>query len=118
MAAAICALLAAPTRRHAVYNIAYGEATSVEDLLRLMRESLPDLRGEVVAADEANVLVEPEKRSGRWGAYDIARLTADTGWRPRPLGEAIADYLAWMRSESVGLESQELEPAKPFSDQS
>ena len=99
VATGICALLEAPQRRHQVYNIGFGEATSVQDLLDCLVRVVPSALYEVVEAAEANVLVEPDKRLGRWGPYDISRLTAETGWQPRPLAEAIADYVAWLREE-------------------
>jgi nucleoside-diphosphate-sugar epimerase len=31
-----------------------------------------------------------------WGAYDISRITADTGWTPRPTREAFHGYMDWI----------------------
>ena len=100
VASAVVALLEAPTLRHPVYNIAYGEATSVETLLDCIAAVVPTAHGELVDASEANVLVEPNKRTGRWGAYDTSRIRQDTGWQPRPLAEAIADYVHWLREDA------------------
>jgi UDP-glucose 4-epimerase len=34
-----------------------------------------------------------------WGAYDISRIGADTGWKPRPMREALHAYMDWLASE-------------------
>jgi nucleoside-diphosphate-sugar epimerase len=34
-----------------------------------------------------------------WGAYDISRISADTGWRPRPVREALHAYMDWIAIE-------------------
>jgi nucleoside-diphosphate-sugar epimerase len=31
-----------------------------------------------------------------WGAYDISRIAADTGWQPRPVREAFLAYMDWL----------------------
>jgi UDP-glucose 4-epimerase len=31
-----------------------------------------------------------------WGVYDIARIIADTGWRPRRVREAFHGYMDWI----------------------
>ena len=46
--------------------------------------------------EEADLALETHPAGGRWGAYDIARLTEDCGWRPRPLDEALAEYRDWL----------------------
>jgi len=45
---------------------------------------------------EAHLALETHPAGGRWGAYDIARIAADCGWRPRPLREALAEYRDWL----------------------
>ena len=37
------------------------------------------------------------RRKGRFGAYDIARMRGEFGWRPRPLRDAMRDYIAWLK---------------------
>jgi UDP-glucose 4-epimerase len=34
-----------------------------------------------------------------WGAYDISRVTAETGWKPRPVREALHAYMDWIAAE-------------------
>jgi UDP-glucose 4-epimerase len=34
-----------------------------------------------------------------WGAYDVSRLTAETGWKPRPVREALHAYVDWMAGQ-------------------
>jgi UDP-glucose 4-epimerase len=31
-----------------------------------------------------------------WGPYDISRIVAETGWRPRPMRDAFHDYMGWI----------------------
>ena len=93
VATAIMALLACPNPRHPVYNIANGAFTTLRDLAALV----PDLRWTETAPEEADIATNVTLTGGRWGAYDISRMVADTGWRPRPLGEAIADYAGWLK---------------------
>lgn len=97
VAEALVLLLAAPTIAHPVYNIAHGELATIADLIAITAEVVPGLRHEVVADEQANVLGDARRRIGRFGAYDIARMTAEFGWRPRPLRDAMHDYIAWLR---------------------
>lgn len=95
VASAIALLLRAPALPHDLFNVASGVGASVGDVLGHVGRAVPGFRWRVVEA-EANVVADPTRRRGAWGAYDISRLTA-LGWRPRPLGEAIADYIAWLK---------------------
>ena len=36
-----------------------------------------------------------------WGAYDIARIERDTGWRPRPGREAFHEYMDWVAENDL-----------------
>ena len=38
-------------------------------------------------------------KDGMWGAYDISRIGADTGWKPRPMRDALHAYMDWLASE-------------------
>ena len=49
-------------------------------------------------SEEAHLSPAAHPAGGRWGAYDISRLEADCGWRPRPLEEALAEYRDWLRT--------------------
>src|SRR5262249_21740214 len=94
---ALIQLVQAPRFRHAVYNIAYGEAATVRNLVSYVAERLPGTRWEVTGEAEANVVVNAGRRSGRWGAYDISRICHEFSWRPRPLRQAVQDYIDWLR---------------------
>ena len=91
------ALLTCARPRHPVYNIALGEFVSLLDLARLAARIIPGFSFEEVEAGDADLAGNPAHVGGRWGAYDISRMAADTGWRPRPLETALADYAAWLR---------------------
>jgi len=97
VARGLCHLLEARSPKHAVYNIANGELATLADLIAYTAEVVPGLRHEVVADAEANVLGDARRRVGRFGAYDIARMTDEFGWRPRPLRDAMHDYIAWLK---------------------
>jgi UDP-glucose 4-epimerase len=97
--AATAALLDCEAPRHAVYNIAHGEAVSLRGLAELVAELVPGARWREATPAEAGLALDPVPSSGRWGAYDIARLAADCGWRPRPLDEALADYRDWLAAQ-------------------
>ena len=97
VAGAVCDLLAAPALRHDVYNIASGEPTTLAALARLVCSVVPGATWyEASPGDAADVVGSPARRTGAWGAYDIARITADVRWQPRPLRQGLADYAAWI----------------------
>jgi nucleoside-diphosphate-sugar epimerase len=97
VARALAVLLRAPNPAHDLYNVAYGEPTTTGALLDIVGATIPGFRWRVTDAASANVVGDPTRRRGAWGAYDIARLAA-LGWAPRPLTQAIADYAAWIRA--------------------
>ena len=96
---AVTALLDCPRPRHPVYNIAQGEAVSLRALADLVAELVPGTRWREVPPAEADIALGPHPAGGRWGAYDISRLAADAGWRPRPLDAAFADYRDWLKAQ-------------------
>jgi UDP-glucose 4-epimerase len=100
IAEAIQRLLKVPIEmlKHRVYNIAYGEAVTLRELAALAAKASPGLRLELVPEAEADIKISNKRRTGRWGAYDISRAVEDFGWKPRPLAEALADYIAWIRA--------------------
>ena len=97
VAEALCRLLKGRTPAHGVYNIAYGELATIADLIAYVAEVVPGVRHEVVPDAEANVLGDARRRKGRFGAYDITRMRDEFGWRPRPLRDAMHDYIAWLK---------------------
>ncbi len=100
VADAIRRLLLAPpaSLRHDTYNVAFGKALTVRDLVTLVARSVPGLRLEVAPPEAAEIKDDGMRRTGRWGAYDISRAERDLGWKPRPLEQAMADYIAWLRA--------------------
>jgi nucleoside-diphosphate-sugar epimerase len=82
---------------HDSYNIAQGEAVTLERLLETIRHIIPELRWEVRPQSECDIVMNPDRRFGRWGAYDINRLHREVGWQPLGLEEALADYVRHVR---------------------
>lgn len=105
VAVALALLLRAPAPRSDVYNVAYGEFSLISEMLDIVREVVPDLQAEVVAADQADITYRPEQRLARWSDYDITRLRAEVGWQPRPLREALQSYVHWIRNNEPGWET-------------
>jgi nucleoside-diphosphate-sugar epimerase len=89
--------LGAPDLKHATYNVAQGEFTTLGELVEIVREVVPDLRALVAPEAEADIAQDPGRRLGRWSDYDISRLRDECGWRPRPIREALQSYVAWVR---------------------
>lgn len=101
VAAGIAALLDAPALNYPVYNIAQGETATVGDLLGWAADAIPGLVSEVTDDPaEADILADPALVGGMWGAYDIGRMIADTGWRPRPTRTALHAYIDRLRNEA------------------
>jgi UDP-glucose 4-epimerase len=62
-------------------------------------EKVPGLRAEIVPAEQADIVQDPTHRDGMWGAYDVSRISAETGWKPRPMREALHAYMDWIAAE-------------------
>jgi nucleoside-diphosphate-sugar epimerase len=86
---------------HDVYNIAYGQAVTVKDFLETVAEIVPSIHWQVADPSDCDVIADPVFKGGRWGAYDISRISRETGWRPTPLRDALADYVGFIRSFGV-----------------
>lgn len=97
VARAIVALLHAPTLRYSTYNVAQGCVTRIAELVEWAAQKAPGFHAEVVADADADILQDESPRDGMWGAYDISRITAETGWKPRPVREALQAYMQWIR---------------------
>jgi nucleoside-diphosphate-sugar epimerase len=95
--AAMAMLLRADRLAHDVFNVSLGLPATVAEILGHVQAAVPGFRWRVTAKEDANVVENPSRTRGAWGAYDNARLRA-IGWSPRPLAEAIADYVAWVRT--------------------
>ncbi len=99
VASAIAALLRAPHLRYCTYNVACGATASIADMVGWAAEKVPGFHAEVVPAEQADIVQDPSLRDGMWGAYDVARIGAETGWKPRPMREALHAYMDWIAAE-------------------
>jgi UDP-glucose 4-epimerase len=99
VARAIVALLRIDQLRHCVYNIASGHTTRLGDLVAWAAEKYPGFHAEITTAEEADILQDPARVDGMWGAYDISRISAETGWQPRPVRDALLAYMEWIASQ-------------------
>ncbi|HEV7612777.1 MAG TPA: NAD(P)-dependent oxidoreductase [Steroidobacteraceae bacterium] len=95
----IISLLRAPKLRYSAYNIAAGVTATVGDLVQWAAEKAPGFHAEIVAAGEADILQDPSLTAGMWGAYDISRILAETGWKPRPVRQALHAYMDLIAAE-------------------
>ncbi|MCB8883112.1 NAD(P)-dependent oxidoreductase [Acidisoma cellulosilytica] len=102
VAAAIRALCRAPSLTHGVYNIAAGETTTIGHLVDWAAEKCPGFSAKIVPAAEAEMIEDASLTGGMWGAYDIARITAETDWRPRPPRDAFHAYMDWIAAQRAG----------------
>jgi UDP-glucose 4-epimerase len=99
VARAIIGLLLAPQLRYASYNVAAGETASIGEMVRWAAEKVPGFGAEVVSPSEADILQDASLKDGMWGAYDISRIEAETGWKPRSTREALHAYMDWLVAE-------------------
>ena len=96
VARGIMALLDASQLKHAVYNVALGETVTIGEMIGWAAEKVSAVRGEITSPADADVVQDSPSRGGMWGAYDISRIVAETGWRPRPMREAFHAYMDWI----------------------
>ncbi len=96
VARAIIALIEAPNLNYRTYNVGSGESTTIGDFLDYAREKVPGLKWELSSFESCNIDQDPRLSNGMWGVYDIARIIADTGWRPREVREAFHGYMDWI----------------------
>lgn len=99
LAHGIISLLRAPALRYSSYNVAYGATASIRDIVACVAEKVPGFKAEIVAPEQAELLQDPALKDGMWGAYDISRIGAETGWKPRPLRQALHAYMDWIIAE-------------------
>ena len=99
VARAIVALLHAPALRYSAYNVAAGATATLGELIDWAAEKAPGFHAEVAAADQADILQDDTQSDGMWGAYDISRIRAETGWQPRPVRDALHAYMDWIAAE-------------------
>jgi UDP-glucose 4-epimerase len=96
VARAIVSLLEAPRLNYSAYNVASGVTASIGELVKWVAEKVPGFSAEVVPPEQADIVQDPALKDGMWGAYDVSRLTVETGWQPRPVREALHAYMDWM----------------------
>jgi UDP-glucose 4-epimerase len=101
VARAVVSLLRAPALRYGVYNVAAGRTATVGDLVGWAAEKAPGFHAEITAAADADIVQDAALSSGMWGAYDISRIGAETGWQPRPVREALHAYMDWIGSHET-----------------
>jgi UDP-glucose 4-epimerase len=98
-ASGIVSLLHAPNLRYSAYNLATGTTVTIRDLVEWIAEKVPGFHAEITAPTEADLFQDATLADGMWGAYDISRITAETGWKPRPTREALHAYMDWIVAE-------------------
>ena len=101
VARGILALIEAESLDHDLFNLAYGAAASIGELIDLVAAVVPGTRWQESALEQADIIGDPGQGRGASGAYDNSRLRA-LGWSPMPLGEALADYVGWVRNDELG----------------
>jgi UDP-glucose 4-epimerase len=99
VADAVISLLRAPRLRYGAYNVACGATASIGEMVRWVAEKVPGFSAEIVPPEQADIVQDPTLRDGMWGAYDVSRIFAETGWQPRPLRAALHAYMDWMAAE-------------------
>ena len=99
VARAIVSLLRAPRLGYSAYNVAYGRVVTIGDMVGWAAEKVPGFGAEVVPAEQADIVQDPTLKDGMWGAYDVSRIFGDTGWKPRPMREALHAYMDWIVAE-------------------
>lgn len=103
VAAAIISILRAPALRYRAYNIAAGVTSTVGELVRWAAEKAPGFGAEIVPSEQADIVMDLTRTDGMWGAYDISRIANETGWRPRPVRQALHDYIDWLAAERAAV---------------
>ena len=98
VARAMIALLEKGAYDHPVYNVAQGEAVTLRELIAICAEIVPGLTWDLAPPEEADIVADDTHTGGRWGAYDISRIHAETGWQPMPMREALAHYADFIRT--------------------
>lgn len=101
VALALTALLHCESTNHPVYNIAAGQFVTLSELIAIVTRLKPGFRFVEADANLADIADTRPRTSGRNGAYDISRITADTDWRPGTLEDAVQDYCVWLKTHDV-----------------
>ncbi len=101
VARAVVSLLRARALRYGAYNVAAGTTATVGDLVGWAAEKVPGFQAEITAAADADIVQDASLSDGMWGAYDISRISAETGWKPRPVREALHAYMDWIAAHET-----------------
>lgn len=88
---AVQRVMLAPRLRHKAYNIGSGGIVTNAMVADAVRQTIPDAR---LAFDPRP---RPERLILSFG-MDIGRISAELGYRPRSLQDAVADYIGWLRA--------------------
>ena len=99
VARGIVSLLRAPRLQYSSYNIAQGTVTSIGELIEWAAQRAPGFHAQLCRDEDADILQDPTLRDGMWGAYDISRIALQTGWKPRPVREALHAYMQWIEAQ-------------------
>ncbi len=83
---------------HPVYNIALGQSVTVRELVEEVARIIPGTTWEDCGDGDCDIAGDDTFKGGRWGAYDISRISEETSWRPRPLSVALQDYVTFVRT--------------------
>src|SRR5882724_4591474 len=97
----VVSLLRARALRYGAYNVAAGTTATVGDLVGWAAEKVPGFQAEITAAADADIVQDASLSDGMWGAYDISRISAETGWKPRPVREALHAYMDWIAAHET-----------------
>jgi UDP-glucose 4-epimerase len=101
VAQAIIALLRPARLRYSAYNIAIGRTTRLGDFIAWAAEKSPGFQAEITGVEDADIVQDPTRVDGMWGAYDISRIAAETGWQPRPVKHAFQAYMDWIATDGT-----------------
>ena len=104
VASGMLALIDSTNAEPAVFNISYGEAVSIGELIEIVAAHVAGTQWQETTPQQADIVGSPDKRRGAWGAYDNTRLRA-LGWSPTSLPEALTSYVDWMRGSMSSAES-------------
>jgi len=99
VARGIVSLLRAPALHYSSYNIAQGCVASIGQLVEWAALLAPGFHAQVTPEQEADIVQDASLRDGMWGAYDISRIGMQTGWKPRPVREALHAYMQWIEAQ-------------------
>ncbi len=100
IAGELIALLEAPKHSYDAYNVSYGVAYTLQQVLDDFTTVEPKFRYEIVGPNgEADVAYG---RDVQRGPLDITRMREDIGFQPKfDLTTGIADYMTWLHSTTV-----------------